>query len=106
MGKGTEQFSSERGPFFPELASERMGRRELGFSLGQHNPAPLRLFTHLGKLERDLRRFAIVIAEHAAEAFPTPNIANSLADFVSRINNPIPETLMISFPLIMGYEFL
>ncbi len=106
MGKGTEQFLSERGPFFPELPSQTMGSRELGFSSEQDDPDPLRLFTQLGKLERDLRRFAIVIAEHAAEAFPTPNIANFLADFVSGINDPIPETLMISFPLIMGDEFL
>ncbi len=108
-GTGTERFLPERGPFFPRIGISDDGLQRTGvhFGEGRSWPAmPLHSFTQLGELERALRRFAIVIAEHAAEAFPTPNIANFLADFVSRINDPIPETLMISYPLIMGYEFL
>jgi len=51
-----------------------------------------------------LRCIAVVVPEHAAEAFTALNLADVLTDLVARINEFVVQSLMISFFMIMYGE--
>ena len=53
-----------------------------------------------------LRRFAIIVTQHATEAFPTLDLTNLPTNFGAWIDDSILQSLMIAFKVVVGDELL
>ena len=53
-----------------------------------------------------LRRLTVVIPQHAAEVLPSLDITNLLSNFVARVNDPVPQSLVVALPVVVGDELI
>ncbi len=51
-----------------------------------------------------LCRIAVVVPEQAAEAFPALDLADLLTELAARGDDPIPQPLVVPFPMVMDGE--
>jgi hypothetical protein len=51
-----------------------------------------------------LRRLTVVIPQHAAEALPALDIANLLPDLAARVDDLVPQSLVVALPVVVGDE--
>ena len=52
-----------------------------------------------------LRGLAMVVSKQAAESSLASDRSVTLTDFVVRLDDPVAQTLMISFAVVVRYEF-
>jgi hypothetical protein len=58
----------------------------------------------IGHARTSLRSLAVVVSQHAAEALPAPDIAIPLTDLAAGIDDPVFQSLMIAFLVIVVDE--
>lgn len=72
---------------------------------GHGGPAPALRARSVGAWTA-LRGFAIIVTQHAAEAFATLDLTNLPTNFGARIDDSILQSLMITFKVVVSDELL
>ena len=51
------------------------------------------------------RCLSVIVIQQTAESFVTDDVSGRTSDFIARLNDLVPQPLMISFAVVMRKEF-